>query len=229
MVHIETLYEKLMRGKLGEEFTFDDVGAHFDKLLSAVDANAGNGLDLEFRYLTIASLLAQQPAYKCNSKPNAALNRYENVTAPDHSLVPLLRDTSQVSRARDAHEYINASYVDSLLPNRTGKRRYICTQGPLQSTIADFWLMVWRENVTVVVMLTRAIEKETRKCETYWPDAGAGLIVPETLYGVINVRLVDAGGDENVVERRFLVTNTDEKRTREIVQFQYTEWPDWGR
>lgn len=50
----------------------------------------------------------------------------------------------------------------------------------------------------------------------------------DAMYGVMNVRLVESGGDEQITERRFVLTNTEEKRSRELVHFQYTEWPDWG-
>jgi hypothetical protein len=50
----------------------------------------------------------------------------------------------------------------------------------------------------------------------------------ERLYGVINVRLVQCGGDACIKQRRFLLTNVREKRSRELSHLQYMEWPDWG-
>ena len=55
----------------------------------------------------------------------------------------------------DGSDYINASHIDSY----HHRRAFIATQGPLQSTIGDFWRMVWQYNSPVVVMLTETMEK----------------------------------------------------------------------
>ncbi len=55
----------------------------------------------------------------------------------------------------DGSDYINASHIDSY----HNRRAFIATQGPLQSTVGDFWRMVWQYNSPVVVMLTETMEK----------------------------------------------------------------------
>lgn len=40
----------------------------------------------------------------------------------------------------------------------------------MSNTINDFWLMIWNENVSCIVMITKLIERNKSKCELYFPD-----------------------------------------------------------
>ncbi|ETN80421.1 Protein-tyrosine phosphatase [Necator americanus] len=64
-------------------------------------------------------------------------------------------------------DYIHANYVkgNNLL------NTFICTQGPMINTIADFWRMVLCEQVSHIVMLCDTIECGKSKCEQYWPNS----------------------------------------------------------
>ena len=36
---------------------------------------------------------------------------------------------------------------------------YIATQGPMKTTVNDFWRMVWQESTTYIVMVTNEVER----------------------------------------------------------------------
>lgn len=48
---------------------------------------------------------------------------------------------------------------------------YIITQGPLPSTMADFWQMVWESKSDVIAMMTKEVELGQVKCHRYWPES----------------------------------------------------------
>ncbi|KAI9319344.1 protein-tyrosine phosphatase-like protein [Dichotomocladium elegans] len=83
-------------------------------------------------------------------------NRYINILPFDYNRLQLPGD-----------DYINASLIEAPfgIP-----RRYIATQGPLTSTIIDFWRMVIEYNVRVIVALSPQFENGIEKCAQYWPE-----------------------------------------------------------
>lgn len=68
----------------------------------------------------------------------------------------------------DNQEYINASYIRM----RVGEEEffYISCQGPLPTTVSDFWQMIWESKSDVVAMMTQEVERGRVKCHRYWPE-----------------------------------------------------------
>ena len=107
----------------------------------------------------------------CCKLDNTTRNRYTDVHCYDHSRVKLKGKDVDYANVKggvkpSANDYINANFVDGYKQPSA----FIFTQGPLPKTFGDFWQMVWEQNVLVVVMTTKAVEKHRTKCGQYWPD-----------------------------------------------------------
>lgn len=151
---------------------------------------------------------------------NKSKNRYLNIVPYDHSRVKL-----HINNIPGSHsDYINANYIDGF----EKANAYIGTQGPLPSTIIDFWQMMWEQHVYVIVMITNLVERGRRKCDLYWPNEGI-----ET-YGFIQVKLLKEELMAMYTVRTFQVHHTRAKKKknvplgRTIYQYHYTNWPDHG-
>lgn len=79
----------------------------------------------------------------------------------------ILDDTTRVHLGTD-DGYINASFIK--MPVGSEEFAYIACQGPLPSTVPDFWQMVWEQNSTLIAMMTQEVEGGKIKCQRYWPD-----------------------------------------------------------
>ncbi|PFX13901.1 Tyrosine-protein phosphatase Lar [Stylophora pistillata] len=144
-------------------------------------------------------------------KSNRGKNRYGNIVSYDHSRVLLEEIEGDTNSS-----YINASYIPTY---DEVSMTYIATQGPTSSTIADFWRMVWQENISTVVMLTNLVELGKGKCDQYWPD--------DTFrFGAITVTLHKTETFADYVIRSLIVTKDAENRN--VQQFHYVTWPDKG-
>lgn len=146
---------------------------------------------------------------------NKILNRYMDVKPYDNSRVKL-------SRSQDT-DYINASLVT--VPKAA--RRYILTQGPLPETIGHFWLMVWEQKSNVIVMLNRILEMEDFvKCEQYWPNSVDSKVVYEDVKLFVVLKSVKDTKHYSI--REMLLCDSETGKSRTILQFHYTAWPDHG-
>ncbi|XP_076054235.1 receptor-type tyrosine-protein phosphatase kappa-like isoform X10 [Oratosquilla oratoria] len=114
-------------------------------------------------------------------------------------------------------DYINASYVDSLLTPKA----YIVAQGPNERTIGDFWRMVWQENTRMIVMLTKTFDFIKVMCVQYWP----AMVGHHDEYSGIKVKLLKEEQLANFMIRSILLTKEGHPEERMITQFHYTEWP----
>ncbi|XP_076811797.1 uncharacterized protein LOC143458809 [Clavelina lepadiformis] len=147
---------------------------------------------------------------------NKEKNRYTNVIPYDHSRVVLPK-----ANGTD-NDYINASFIDGY----KHKGKFIAAQGPKECTVDDFWRMIWDQNVTTIIMVTKLNEGKESKCALYWPQSGS------QLYNDLNVVFI---GENHLVDytvRKFTIQQVRGDATlsmrRNLMQYHFTSWPDFG-
>ncbi|NWW42666.1 PTN22 phosphatase, partial [Pedionomus torquatus] len=150
------------------------------------------------------------PTEASEQPENIKKNRYKDILPFDHSRVEL----SLITSDEDSH-YINANFIKGVY----GPKAYIATQGPLPSTITDFWRMIWEYKVLIVVMACMEFEMGKKKCERYWAEEGS----PQQC-GPFAVACDAEEKKNEYVIRTLKVTLNEEIRT--VHQFHYKNWPD---
>ncbi|XP_026763352.1 receptor-type tyrosine-protein phosphatase kappa isoform X1 [Galleria mellonella] len=147
-------------------------------------------------------------------KTNLHKNQNQKVIPYDYNRVVL----ETVDREPDS-DYINASYIDSVLkPNA-----YIVTQGPTEDTVVYFWKMIWQERAAAIVMLTKTFDFIKVMCVQYWPPNKE----KDETYGDISVGIVQEEELANFHIRTFRLYKSEKNvvvEERFILQFHYTQW-----
>ncbi|CDW53340.1 tyrosine protein phosphatase non receptor type [Trichuris trichiura] len=135
--------------------------------------------------------------------------------------IPCLdRTRVKLAEPRDGNDYIHANVV--VMPQH--KCRYILTQAPLPDTIQDFWAMVWQENVSLIVCLTKILERGKTKTQEYWPTCCGKQYHQK--YGFVHVRNV---GIRNAKQYSISILEIANERTmekRKLTHYLYLDWPD---
>lgn len=119
-------------------------------------------------------------------------------------------------------DYINAN----LIPVDEAGRRYILTQGPLPNTVSHFWAMVWEQSSKAILMLNGLVERGWIKCHQYWPTKLNELTIHNDVK--LSTVLIDEEQTEHYVTRKINLSDLITGQSREILQFHYTSWPDFG-
>ncbi|XP_043909993.1 receptor-type tyrosine-protein phosphatase S-like isoform X4 [Protopterus annectens] len=170
------------------------------------------GMELEFKRL--ANSKAHTSRFVSANLPcNKFKNRLVNIMPYETTRVCL-----QPIRGVEGSDYINASFIDGYRQQKA----YIATQGPLAETTEDFWRMLWENNSTIVVMLTKLREMGREKCHQYWPAERSARY---------QYFVVDPMAEYNMPQyilREFKVTDARDGQSRTVRQFQFTDWPEQG-
>uniref|UniRef100_A0A671LPQ8 Tyrosine-protein phosphatase non-receptor type 23 n=1 Tax=Sinocyclocheilus anshuiensis TaxID=1608454 RepID=A0A671LPQ8_9TELE len=130
-------------------------------------------------------------------------------------------DCNRVVLCSGKDDYINASFIEDLSPYCP---RLIATQAPLTGTAADFWLMVYEQKVSVIVMLVSEQELEKQKVLRYFPSE-RGQQLPQ---GPITLTLTTQKSTPTHIERMIGLQYRDQSLRRTVVHIQFTSWPELG-
>uniref|UniRef100_A0A8C5I7V1 Receptor-type tyrosine-protein phosphatase N2-like n=1 Tax=Gouania willdenowi TaxID=441366 RepID=A0A8C5I7V1_GOUWI len=181
-------------------------------ILSYMEDHLKNKDRLEKEWEALCAYQAEPNASTLGLKDgNAKKNRSTAVVAYDHS-----RITLRVENSQGNSDYINASPIMDHDPRNPA---YIATQGPLPSTVADFWQMVWENGCVVIVMLTPLVDSGVKQCYHYWPDEGSNL------YHIYEVNLVSEHiWCDDFLVRSFYLKNMQTNETRTVTQFHFLTW-----
>ncbi|XP_055360427.1 receptor-type tyrosine-protein phosphatase H-like isoform X2 [Betta splendens] len=194
--------------KKSRAISVEAFAEHFRQL--SLDDNRGFSAEYE-SLIPVGTEQTRKAALLPENKPK---NRFNNVLPYDWCRVKLTTTTSA-----GISDYINANYM----PGYNTRREYIATQGPLPSTVNDFWRMVWEQNVRGVVMVTNCTEGGRTKCEQYWPADSNPRLCGDLL---VTTRSEEQA--PNWTLRQFSVKHRGTTEKRRVRHLHFTSWPDHG-
>ncbi|KAL6096748.1 ptpn13 [Pungitius sinensis] len=157
-----------------------------------------------------------QPLDDCligQTRENKKKNRYKNI-------VPF--DTTRVVLGKDGG-YINANFINMSVKDEN--YMYIACQGPLPTTLGDFWQMVWEQKSNVIAMMTQEVEGGKVKCQRYWPDTPR---TAEMVDDRLQITLIKDQYLDNFVIRLIEVKDVQTAEIQRVTHLNYTGWPDHG-
>ncbi|CAI9733313.1 receptor-type tyrosine-protein phosphatase T-like [Octopus vulgaris] len=133
------------------------------------------------------------------TKPENTRKNLHNFILPyDHSRVKLQPDEISSS------DYINANFINN--------QRYIACQGPTQSTLTDFWRMIWQLKCNTIIALNDTIT--------------AGKIQLEFIYDVLVENILTGDYDidvSNIPEEFSRIKETDNSSKVSILEHQFQD------
>ncbi|KAH8035485.1 hypothetical protein HPB51_005767 [Rhipicephalus microplus] len=104
----------------------------------------------------------------------------------------VLKEEYMTTPKGQLHPWNEAKKAENKPKNRYGN----ILPCPKQSTLTDFWRMVWQEGSCKIIMLTNLKEQDKTKCEQYWPETSQK-------YGKFMVTLMKADTQVDFVVREF--------------------------
>ncbi|XP_031563928.1 receptor-type tyrosine-protein phosphatase F-like [Actinia tenebrosa] len=184
-----------------------------EKLVKTDEKENLSGYEMEFKHLSHVCPLVQDDEMTDGNKPcNNRKNRFSNILPLDKARVFV-----QVYTDEEGANYINASYANGY----RHKNAYILTQAPLDTTIADFWRMIYDNKLGTIVMLNN-LQEGNVNYPKYWPQEVS------QQYGDIIVDTIKEEEKTSVTLRTFTLTSEScgSDGVHEVRHYQHTDWSD---
>uniref|UniRef100_A0A8P4G6J7 Receptor-type tyrosine-protein phosphatase C n=1 Tax=Dicentrarchus labrax TaxID=13489 RepID=A0A8P4G6J7_DICLA len=167
-------------------------------------------------FQSIPRIFSRYSVKEAKKPCNVPKNRYVDILPYDYNRVQLTTGNGEAGC-----DYINASFIDGYKESK----KYIAAQGPKEETVSDFWRMVWEQQSSIIVMVTRCEEGNRVKCAQYWPSPDRETEIFEEF--IVKLNSEDYCPDYTI--RHLSLTNKREKNSeREVTHIQFMSWPDHG-
>uniref|UniRef100_A0A669EAB0 Receptor-type tyrosine-protein phosphatase C n=1 Tax=Oreochromis niloticus TaxID=8128 RepID=A0A669EAB0_ORENI len=167
-------------------------------------------------FQSIPRIFSRYTVKEAKKSCNSVKNRYVDILPCE--LMNVIKVTE--SNCKDCHHL----FYFILFFGFKESKKYIAAQGPKEETINDFWRMIWEQQSSIIVMVTRCEEGNRVKCAQYWPSPDR-----ETeLYEEFIVKLNSEDHYPDYTIRRLSLTNREKNSEREVTHIQFMSWPDHG-
>ncbi|KAM9824569.1 receptor-type tyrosine-protein phosphatase zeta [Neosynchiropus ocellatus] len=117
--------------------------------------------------------------------------------------------------------YVNASYV----MGHRHSREFIVTQTPLNTTVADFWRMIWEHDTHTVVRLHDTHCQSDDSC-VYWPSKGQPMSFEGFTVSHKWEELVCVSSDEQLLVQDVRLESSLNEYVLEVRQYSAPCWPN---
>ncbi|KAE8740671.1 hypothetical protein FOCC_FOCC013819 [Frankliniella occidentalis] len=165
---------------------------------------------LETQFKSVTSFQPKDFNLVSASKPiNQPKNRSQDLVPVENARVHLTPKPGV-----DGSDYINASW----LPGFNKLKEFIITQHPLESTIQDFWQMVWDHNAQTIVTLSNCNLDEGYG--PFWPTSDAELDAEN-----YKVKFISESEHVGYQTRDFIVQSLQDDYELPVRIIQCPEWP----